>query len=461
MNIQEALNYINSIPPFIPRQVKEGEEIFNLEKVAILLERLGNPQNQLKFVHVAGTNGKGSTCAYIERILRESGYRTGLYTSPAIERFAERIRVNGEEIGDASVCKHLEPVKRISKEMEEAGEGWPSEFEQVLALAFLYFVEQKCDIVVLEVGLGGRLDATNVIPAPEVCVFTPISFDHTEILGDTLTKIASEKSGIIKDGASVVIYPQEREVTDTLEKVCSSFGIDAIYSVPAMDCHLKSYIERKQGQEYVLRNELHQDRVLSQTRLVRQFKVRETIYETTLLGSYQPQNAATAITAAHVLQDLGYSQITEASIQKGVQNTIWPGRFELLHADPVIIVDGGHNPQGGQALASSIRDVFPEKKVRFVTGVLGDKDYPSIFKSVLPLAVKFYCIAPNSPRALPADDLAAYLKGQEAKAESFDSVDEALQAAMKEVSENEIICVFGSLYFVGEARKCVMDITEK
>ena len=404
----DAVAYINE-----PRwqNVRMG-----LDRIEALLERMGRPQDKLKFVHVAGTNGKGSTCAYIARVLQEAGYRCGLFTSPYIIEFEERIRINGVNIPKDELQDVTLFVREHAEAIEKATGEHPTEFELMTAVAFEYFARSTCDIVVCEVGLGGRLDSTNIIENPELCVITRIALDHTDLLGDTIEKIASEKLGIVKPGASVVLYPQD---CVDIEGVRADFDKLVIGPVGADGLRRFTYYGHR--------------------------------YETKLLGTYQPMNASVAIEAIRALQRRGWN-IPEDAIDRGIAGTSWPGRFELYETTPVpIIIDGGHNPQGARVLAESLQDVFPGRPIVFVMGVLADKNYPAMIDAVSHFATYFICATPPNPRALSADDLAAAIQARtNIEAEAAKSYPSALERA-REVAQktpNSIICAFGSLYAI-------------
>ena len=404
------------------------ESRLGLERVVELLERMGRPQDRLRFVHVAGTNGKGSTCAYLESILRQSGCKTGLFTSPYIIEFSERIRVNGENIPLDELRDVTLFVRGHAEAMAEKTGEHPTEFELMTAVAFEHFARSGCDIVVCEVGLGGRLDSTNVIEAPEVCVITRIGLDHTDLLGDTPEAIACEKAGIIKPASAVVSWPQDDHAAmSAIEGVARACG--ASVHVP----------------------DFSQLEVLPVEGDVRPFVYRGERFTTKLLGSYQPSNAALAIEAARMLRTRGWNT-TDAVISEGIARTRWPGRFEVVSTDPVpLVIDGGHNPQGAVVLAESLRDVFPGRPVVFVMSVLADKDYRAMIAQVVPLAAAFVCAAPPNPRALAAPDLAAAVReqaGDTMRIEVADDLPAALERARALAASDSVICAFGSLYSI-------------
>lgn len=440
---------------------------YGLERIESLLDRMGRPQDKLKFVHVAGTNGKGSTSAYISSILTQAGYKTGLFTSPYIITFEERIRVNGEMIPANDlrevtlfVREHAEAIAR------ETGEH-PTEFELMTAVALEHFARSGCDIAVLEVGLGGTLDSTNVIAAPEVCVITRIGLDHTALLGDTYEQIASQKAGIIKHGASVVSYPQDDEgATRAIAAVAQA--ADCTVTMPDF-AQLK--VSEVNGQA------------------MRSFDYCGKAYQTSLLGSYQPCNAAMAIECALRLRERGW-KISDDDIERGIARARWQGRFEIVEtgesgfgdsgdiaeqdgeieseggcrkAGPAILVDGGHNPQGAQVLADSLRDLFPNKKILFVMSVLADKDYESMIGSIIDVADGFICVTPPNPRALQAAELAravekaAYARQIELErgVSAAESFERALSDARAVSADGDVICAFGSLYSIADIKAAI------
>ena len=421
-----------------------------LERIRELLERLGRPQDRLKFVHVAGTNGKGSICAYLASILGAAGYRTGMFTSPYIERFEERIRVDGAMISPDELRDVTLAVREHAEAMAEETGDHPTEFELMTAVALEHFARFGCDIVVLEVGLGGRLDSTNVIDAPEACVIARIGLDHTALLGNTLAAIAGEKAGIIKEGSAVVSWPQEPEAMAVIGHAAAEHG-----------CELR-VPDFAQLEEGAIRWE-------DGASPFRSFSYREwTDLRTGILGSYQPQNATVALEVVSVLRGRGW-HIPDEAVRAGVARTRWPGRFEIVEGGSspdgfAIVVDGGHNPQGARALADSLAEVFPGRKPVFVIGVLEDKDYPRMLEDVLPLGSAFVCVTPDNPRALPAHKLARAIRwtGQDllgcsacvnpVVARDFE---DAIHRARELAGPDGLICAFGSLYSVAALKEAV------
>ena len=416
MNAAEAIEYIEK---GIWSTTRLG-----LERTYELLELLDNPQKKLKFIHVAGSNGKGSTCAMLDEILRRAGYTTGLYTSPYILSFCERMRVNGEDIPGERLAEVTEQVKALADSMEDH----PSQFEMVTAIALQYFYESGCDIVVLEVGMGGATDSTNAIDAPEVAVITNIGLEHTEYLGDTLEKIAAVKGGIIKTGCHTVCYDGAPEVNATIAEICREKQVP----LNQLDfAHLEPGSQRLEGQE---------------------FRWKGEDYYMKLTGSHQLCNAAVVLETVTCLRERGW-KIPEEAVREGLENVSWPARMEVLGKDPLMIVDGGHNPQCPQLLKASFEQLLPGRKVVFLTGVLADKDYPQIFELLMPLAQEFVCLSPVNDRALPAGELADYLRSHGAKAVACDTIEAGIRAAVTAAGEDGIVVGFGSLYLAGVVRK--------
>ncbi len=420
MNYNEAMEYIHSVNWVF---CKPG-----LDRVKLLCEKLGDPQDSLKFIHVAGTNGKGSFCAITDSILRAQGYKVGLFTSPYIVEFNERMRVDGKNITNRELCALVERVKHITDKMEDK----PTEFELITALAFLYFKEQNCDYVVLECGLGGRLDATNIIQTPILSVITGIALDHTAILGDTFEKIAAEKAGILKpnvpllwcgshEGAGAVIAAKAAEVGAPMHRVDRT----------TLVIKEKSY----RGTDF-------------------DYNGREGLL-LPLLGSYQPLNATNALTAIELLRKQGVT-VSEEAVRQGLAAVKWPARFEVISESPLVIADGGHNPEGIDSAVESIQWYFPAEKVGVVTGVMADKDYGYMADRIASVAHRIFCLTPDNPRALPAADYARVFCEKGASAEACDSVPDAVTRALAwaEREHKAVVCL-GSLYMYGEVVEAV------
>jgi len=415
MTAQEAIDYIEHYGWSTTR--------LGLDRTRELLQRLGDPQKKLKFVHVAGSNGKGSTCAMLDAILRAAGYRTGLYTSPYIQDFCERMQINGENIPGADLASVTERVRGAAEAMADH----PSQFELVTAAGMLWFAERRCDIVVLEVGMGGALDSTNVIDCPEAAVITNIGLEHTEYLGNTLEEIAATKAGIIKPGCRAVCYDGAPEVTEVVRRVCEE------KNVPLRLADF-SKIEP-----------------VSQTLDGQRFRRNGREYRLALLGAYQLHNVSTVLETVEALRDAGWD-IPESAVEQGLASCTWPVRIEVMRRAPLFLIDGGHNPQCAEALAKSLQELLPGKKAVFLLGVLADKDYASMMATLLPLAREFVCLTPLSARALPAAELAKYLTERGAKATAFESIPEGMRAALDAAGGDGAVVAFGSLYLVGAIR---------
>lgn len=456
MNYQEAVAFLENLPVFEPSKVKSGEQIMGLESLRALLERLGNPERKLRCIHVGGTNGKGSTVAFLRQILIEAGVRVGTFQSPAIDHMTEQIRLNGQEVSEEMFARAMTEVRAEVENMTEVraedppvGDTSPSPFEMLVAAAFLCFVEAQVDYVILEVGLGGDTDATNVIPTPELAILTPISYDHMDLLGATLAEIATHKAGIIKPGGVVLTCPQEPEVMDVLQARCEEVGAELICAeMPSCREKLNyaetpSHGEKQSSAEAPCCGENQHFDLPGYKNL-----------QIALLGTYQTRNAALAVRAAELLNGRILPRIEESHIRKGLLHTRWPARFELIKKNPYVILDGGHNVQGAEVLCESLQYYFPHQKVHFVTGVLADKEYQKMMCVIAPLAEKVYTITPPNPRALSAEDLAACVRSIGVDAEAFESLEDAVDCAL----EGDIICIFGSLYFVGKAREYLISM---
>lgn len=420
MTFDEALEFIRNTKKF---GIKPG-----LHNILKLLELMGDPHKKLKYVHIAGTNGKGSTAAFINSILIESGYKTGIFTSPYIQRMTEQIKINNTEIEKYQFAKLTEFVKGKIEIMLEHGGCHPTEFEIITAIAFQYFYEQVCDIVILEVGLGGRIDSTNVIETPDLGIIAAISYDHINILGNTIQEIALEKSGIIKHKEDIVTYLNSPYVTKIIEKVCEEKNAK-LYNTDFSS--IKVMKQDIKGQAF-------------------NYKKYKTL-EISLLGEHQVKNAAVSVNAAEVLKNKGYN-ITEETIRKGLLKARWPGRLEVLKKDPVLIIDGAHNVEGVKALKKSLDLLFPGKKLTFIIGVLSDKDYQSMLAHILPGCEKLFTVTPNNSRALPAADLAVVAKKYCKNIKICNTVETAMKKSLAETSKDDVICAFGSLYYIGEIR---------
>ena len=415
--MEQSLNYIHGL-------YRKGTKP-SLHRVAFLLEKLGNPHKKLKFVHIAGTNGKGSTAAMTASILTNAGYRAGLFTSPYIYRFNERMQIDGKQSPDEDVICRTEKLRAIAETMDEL----PTEFDFVTAMAMDYFAAEHCDIVVLEVGVGGALDSTNIIPAPEVAVLTNIGLDHTDLLGDTVEKIAAVKAGIIKKGCHAVFYDSTPSVEQVYAAVCEEKHVPVH---KADFSRLHSVSKGLEGQIFHCGE-------------------RQNLF-LPLLGEHQLHNAAVVLRVADTLRQIGW-KITEEHIRNGLKTVSWPGRFHIVDKDPLFIIDGGHNPQCIEALVQNIKDYLAGRKIVVLAGVLADKDYADMFRPVMPFADTFVCITPDNPRKMNASDLARYLTEAGAKATGCDTVEAGVALAKELAGKDGVILSFGSLYALGDIHR--------
>lgn len=397
-----------------------------LERIRTLLHALGDPQKELKFVHVAGTNGKGSVCAYLASVLRCAGYRVGLCTSPFLEDFRERIQVDGKLIPPET----LGELTELARPAAEAMEDHPTEFELITAVAMLYFLRCRCDIVVLEVGLGGALDASNVIDVPEAAVITAMGMDHAAILGPTLGDIAAAKAGIIKPGGAVVSFGGCPEADAVIRERCREQGAQ-LTEVDFSRLRVVGTGLDGTDLEFAPYGALH----------------------VPLVGLYQAKNAAVAVTTVEVLEKRGW-EISRRALEQGLASVCWPGRLEVVRrAGPVILRDGAHNAHGMAATVESLRALFPGKKLTILMGVMADKDVKDMLKLLAPIAGQVFTVRPESPRAMPAEELAALVNRYGVPAVPCAGVAAGLQAAAQAAGADGAVCALGSLYLVGEVRR--------
>jgi len=414
MTYTDALNYIHSI---CWRGSRPG-----LSRTEELLGKLGNPQNELKFIHVAGTNGKGSFCAMLSSILLKAGYHIGTYTSPYILRFNERMKVDGSDIPDERLAELTEYVRPFADAMEDP----PTEFELITAIAMVYFAQEKCQYVVLECGMGGRLDSTNIIQPPVLSVITGIALDHTAFLGDTVEKIAAEKAGIIKGGSPVLFCGKDPAAEAVIRKKAAEVG-SPLFTVD-------------RSQMKILKADL-EGTVFSQGNRSELFLP--------LLGSYQPENACNVLRAVDLLKERGLI-LPEEAICEGLREVKWPARYEIVSRKPLVLCDGGHNPEGVEGAVESTKRYFSEK-ILLVTGVMADKDYDFMAGKMAEIACEAFCLTPENPRALKAEAFAEVFRRHGVKANGYASPEEALKAALEKANaENKAILCLGSLYMYGE-----------
>lgn len=413
MTYEEALEYIHSVVWMGSRP--------GLSRITELCSLIGNPQNDLSFIHIAGTNGKGSTTSMLSEICKASGLKVGTFTSPYVFRFNERMAVNGTPIDNEMLADIIEYIRPYADSMEDS----PTEFELITAVGFEFFKRMNCDIVILEAGLGGRLDSTNIIPASKLSIITGIALDHTEILGDTTEKIAAEKAGIIKKGCPVLIGN------------CDD-GARAVIKEKARETNSPVY-------------EVNYDRInnlsMSLEGSTFYFEGYEDKLQIILAGQYQPRNAAVAITAAEILG------IDKKHITEGLKAAKWPARFEVLSTSPVVIFDGSHNPEGIRATVDTVKKLF-HGKVNVLTGVMADKNYTVMAEAISEICDKVYCTKPDNPRALDAEKYAECCNGFGCNAVGINNVEKAVNTAYSDSTERNVpLLVMGSLYLYSEFRE--------
>ncbi|MDR1217559.1 MAG: bifunctional folylpolyglutamate synthase/dihydrofolate synthase [Oscillospiraceae bacterium] len=420
MGIESTLEYIHS--------VKWQGSKPGLERTRALLAALGNPEKKLRFVHVSGTNGKGSVCACMQSVLTRAGYVTGLYTSPHLFKVNERLQVDGIQISNAELESLTDKIRPFADAMSDS----PTEFELITALAMEFFLLKKCDVVVLEAGMGGELDSTNVIDTPDAAVITAIGLDHTAELGPSLAEIASAKAGIIKPGGLVAVDGGQAEAVAVFEDKCRTVGAEL----------------RKVDFARLTVNSAGLDATFFDYGRLKNL-------EMPLIGTYQPKNAALAITALYCLRERGYS-ISDSAVAEGLRTVRWPGRFEILRRSPVFVLDGAHNVQGAEAAAKSLRDIFAGHKFIFIIGIMADKDAKAMIDCLSPLAHEFIATRPAVARAMDARSLAALLERGGLPATARESIDGAVATALDRARRGGFpVCALGSLYFSSDIRRAV------
>ena len=420
MTYEEALQYIHAVSWKGSRP--------GLSRITELMRRLGDPQLGRKYIHIVGTNGKGSTAAMLSSVLTAAGYRTGLFISPYVIDFCERMQICGEMIRREELAAVTEQVRPFAETMEDL----PTEFELITAIALYWFAARNCDIVILEAGMGGEFDATNVIPAPEVAVVTNIGLDHTEYLGPTVEAIAETKSGVIKPGCDVVSYPNLPGVLSVLARRSGRTGAALTVADP---------------QRLTL---------LSRSLAGQSLQFGEMKLELPLLGEHQIRNTAVVLTVLERLRDRGW-EIPDEAIRAGIAAVRWPGRFELLGRDPLFVLDGGHNPQCMEALLQAAEDYLSGRPLTVITGVLADKDYAAMFDRTALLADRFYTLTPANPRALSGEKLARWLGRYGKPAEACESCAEAVEKALAATPKDGAVLCYGSLYLAADLRKAYLD----
>jgi len=431
MKYEEAMKYITEVGNF-------GSN-YGLERTYKLLEHLGNPERDLKLIHIAGTNGKGSTTSMITEILMGEGYKVGMYTSPFIEEFEERIQINRNNITKESLAILMDEIKVAVDKVIEAGYNHPTEFEIITVLMLLYFKKENIDFGVIEVGLGGTLDSTNVIK-PIIQVITSISFDHTNLLGNTLEKIAREKAGIIKKGIPTIIYPQQEEVLKVIKNKCFE-----------MDSEL--YIANNENLKF--KNIVNLDKPYQLLKYNNEIDILLP-----LLGEHQIINLSVAMQAIEVLNNKNIIDISIANIVKSIKNVSWKGRLEVLSNNPYVVIDGAHNIQGIKTLSRNIKKYFKYENLYLILGILADKDVEEMIKIITPMAKKVYSVTPNSIRGELAESLKDEVSKFNKNCKAFDKYEEAYLEALNDASEKDLILASGSLYMIGDMRKIIRKISQ-
>ncbi len=405
-------------------QASKCGSVLGLESISNLLKELDNPQDALTFIHIAGTNGKGSILAYMSAILQEDGYKVGRYISPTVLEYLERFQINGTFMAEYVFGELMDEIRLAIDRMKDKGYESPTVFEIETAMAFLYFKKEKCDYVLLETGLGGRLDATNIVQKVEVCVFSSISMDHMHVLGETLDAIAAEKAGIIKPGASVVMAPQEEAVVQVLQKASNNKA--------QMVEKAQITVERRDLQE--------------QTFSYKEFRGMKIH----LLGAHQMENAATALEIVLAMRKRGVD-ISNRAVREGLSKAVWPGRFQVLRNKPLLIIDGAHNEDAAKRLAENLDIYLPNSKVIGIMGVFKDKEYGKIIQLMRPYLDYVYTIElPNSERTLSKEELVDQLRTQGVMAEAAASVENALEQAKQRTKAGQAVLAFGSLSYLGQ-----------
>ena len=426
MKYEEAMKYITEVGNF-------GSN-YGLERTYKLLEYLDNPEKDLKLIHIAGTNGKGSTTSMITEILIGAGYKVGMYTSPFIEEFEERIQINRNNIPKEILATLMDEIKIAVDKVIEDGYNHPTEFEIITVLMLLYFKKENIDFGVIEVGLGGTLDSTNVI-TPILQVITSISFDHTNLLGNTLEEIAGEKAGIIKIEIPTVIYPQQEEALKVIKNKCLEMGSD-LYIANNENLKFENVVNRDKPYQLLKYN-------------------NEIDILLPLLGEHQIINLSVAIKAIEVLNNRNITDISVGSIVKSIKNVTWKGRLEVLSNNPYVVIDGAHNIQGIETLSRNIKKYFKYNNLYLILGILADKDVDEMVKVITPMAKKVYAVTPNSIRAELAEDLKNEIIKYNENCQAYDDYKEAYLSALNNADENDLVLASGSLYMIGDMRRII------
>ena len=430
MNYQESIHYLEKEIGFASCP--------GLERITDLMEKLGNPEKKIKVIHVAGTNGKGSATALLCSILHEGGYRTAGYTSPHLASYNERFLINGEEISDDDFARIITKTKDACLELTAEGKDAPTLFEVITGAAFLYFAEEGVDIAVIEVGLGGTYDATNIVENPILSVIMSISMDHTEFLGNTIEQIAKEKAGIIKESCPVVLYSQEELVYNIVKKQADSLHAPLYCS---KDTAVKIHSQTIEGTVFDVKSPSF---------------AYDNLY-LPLLGQHQIQNCITILEACQIMNKNGFP-LTESQIRTGISNTFWAGRMEVCKKQPMVVLDGAHNVDGIRQLSESIETYFKDKKITLILGVLGDKEYEKMAELIMPFASQVVFTEPHSERKLEAQTLAKIVACKELPFYIEPEVEHAYEKALKITETNGVILCCGSLYMIGALRSYIFSV---
>ena len=424
MNKQQALDYIY--------EIHEKKSNSSLNRIRNTLLYLDNPQDKLKIIHVAGTNGKGSCCAMLESILKEAGYKVGMFTSPHLIDPKERFIINGKQISDKDFIR----VANKTKKAQEKAKANLGVFDKLTIMGYEYFYEKKVDVAIIEVGVGGLYDSTNIIKSSLVSVIMNIGLDHTEILGNTLSKVAYQKAGIIKNKGTAVVYDNSKSIINTIKKVAEEKKVKLVVSDFKQIDIISEGIDNQKFNYKGYKN-----------------------VELPLLGKHQFKNAATVLEVVEVLKRKKY-KLDKKTVLKGIKNTKWPSRMSILSREPLFILDGAHNPQCAEALTSSLSSILNERKAIMLCGMLKDKDYRVVMDKAIPFAKEFICLTPNSSRALSGKELSKLLKAKGQKAIVAKDPKEGIEKAFKKAKKDDVIIGFGSLYLAGDILKAYKELNK-
>jgi len=447
MNYDEAIAYIKDTAKF-------GSKL-GLQRTEKILELLGNPHKKLKCIHIAGTNGKGSTTAMVTTILVEAGFKVGSYTSPFIEVFEERMQIDNKNISKGDLSDIVTEVSKAVEQVVELGYSNPTEFEIITCAGFLYFYKNNVDFAVVEVGIGGRLDSTNVI-TPILSIITSISLDHTLILGDTIDKIAYEKAGIIKAGIPVVMFPQQKESEDVIDRVCKEKRCKLIKISRDSSVYLGK--ENLHNIESILIDgSVHNcDKVITQKMKVHTLN-NEYIIDLSLLGKHQLLNCSVAVHAIEELMEQG-AIINKEDIIAGLKKVKWPARLEVMNKRPLVVIDGAHNIDGIEKLTQSIDMYFTYNKIILILGILADKQVEEMIKTIIPKASRVITVTPHSERAELCEALKVQVEKYTTSCEAIEDYELAYKKALSYCEDGDLLLVSGSLYMVGDMRKIIRNV---